>query len=98
LQLIFLIIVYLSPHHGKSICDIFGAEFREVLDTSKLKNSAKTYEEFFSLCQKMYQSNNFSPGEKRVSFIKFVHLLQIKIYLKLVLFFLIKIFLFFGYT
>jgi hypothetical protein len=60
-----------SPHHGKGVCDSFGGEFRIKLKQILRTTSAVTFKEYFDMCESMFECQNSTPGEKRVSVIMF---------------------------
>jgi hypothetical protein len=61
-----------SPHHGKGVADAFGGEFRKRMNTAKMKMSAKNFDEFFEMSCKIFNCDGVSPGQERVTFLRYV--------------------------
>jgi hypothetical protein len=68
----FLFYMYLSPHHGRSLADSFGGEFRKMIDSSLLKDDIVDYSGLLDTIRTSFGCQNSIPGSTRVTALKYV--------------------------
>jgi hypothetical protein len=62
-----------SPHHGRSLADAFGGEWRKVINNEILTKNIITYDDLFSTISHAFKCENCIIGTRRVSTLTFVY-------------------------
>jgi hypothetical protein len=60
-----------SPHHGRSVADSFGGEWRKALNNEILTTNIISYSDLLSTMNKAFDCDNTLPGSKRVSILRY---------------------------